>query len=518
MSGTRLTILFFFLAFPFFMAGQKLKPVRLEVPAGVDVETFHVEKLKDKKILIFYESNEVNSNEERKWYFGLFNESLKQKWLKFIPLTDKLMFVNAKLSGDRLFLFFRNSSRSKSNLSFYDIVSYNMKTEEFSKVSGTFPEKAEVAGFDVIDNTGCLALNLKGYATDLVFIDLLTGDVNPLHIEEGNDSYIIQLYADRKWKRFYIALKTSKDNRYVVDEIISFTKAGAVDKLLPVETDANLKVLSEFVFLPINNNHLKIFGIYDIYTGNVISLKELTNPDKEEAHSVGMFYLEFKDGQQKALNFYDFMQLNNISGALGSGKMEYRKNVRTVDDLKKVSGYFHFTGPEVIRVRDQYVFSVEAYKPYYQTETRMDYDFYGRPVPYSYRLFVGYEFYDVVVVGLSVDGKLVWNNDFAIRDLISYSLDRKSIVFNEENYVSIAYVNKGKIFLKTIEGPVDIGTAETPIVTKIQNDRVTTDNFNRLMKWYNNYYLVYGYQKLKNRSLDEQNIRSVFYLNKIAYY
>ena len=517
MSKKRFTILFLLLVFPFIIFGQKLKPVRLEVPAGVDVETFHVEKLKDKKILIFYESNEVNSNDERKWYFGLFNESLRQKWLKFIPLTDKLVFLDAKISGERLYMFFRNSSRSKSDLGFYDIVSYNMRTEEFTKVSGTFPEKSEIAGFEVIDNTGCLALNLKGFATDLVFIDLLTGDVNPLHVEEGNDSYIMQMHADKRWKRFYIALKTSKDNRYIVDEIISFTKAGTVDKVLQAETDANLKVLSDFVFIPINNQHLKVFGIYDIYTGNVLSLKEITNQDKEEAHSVGMFYLEFENGQQKTLHFYDFMQLNNITGALGSGKLDYRKNVRTVDDLKKVSGYFHFTDPEIIKVNDQYVFSVEAYKPYYQTETRMDYDFYGRPVPYSYRLFVGYEFYDVVVVGLSDDGQLIWNNDFSIRDLISYSLKRKSIVFNEDNYVNIAYVNNGKIFLKTIEGPVDIGTAETPIVTKVPNDRVTTDNYNNLLKWYDNYYLVYGYQKLKNRSLDEQNIRTVFYLNKIAY-
>ncbi|NOX84709.1 MAG: hypothetical protein GXO86_01895 [Chlorobi bacterium] len=517
MSKTRLTILFFLFVFPFIVFGQKLKPVRLEVPAGVDVESFHVEKLKDKKLLIFYESNEVNNDGLRKWYFGLFNASLKQKWLKFIPLTDKLMFLESKMSGDRLYLFFRNSSRSKTDLSFYDIVSYNMVTEEFSKVSGTFPQKSEIGGFEVIDNTGCLALNLKGLATDLVFIDLLTGDVNPLHVEEGNDNFIMKLYADKKWKRFYIALKTSKDNRYINDEIISFTKAGQVDKVLQVEMNENLKVLSDFVFVPEDNRHLKVFGIYDIYTGNTMSMKYITDNENEEAHSVGMFYLEFENGQQKTLKFYDFMQMNNIPGSLGSGKMEYRKNVRRADDMKKISGYFHFIDPEIIKVNDQYVFSVEAYRPYYQTETRMDYDFYGRPVPYSYRLFVGYEFYDVVVLGLSENGELIWNNDFTIRDLISYSLARNSVVFNDDNFVNIAYVNNGKIFLKTIEGPVDIGNAETSIVTKIPNDRVTADNYNRLIKWYDNYYLVYGYQKLKNRSLDEQNIRTVFYLNKVAY-
>ena len=517
MLKSRYIILFLFLVSGFMIFGQKLKPVRLEVPSGVNTESFNLEILNGEKLLIFYEGSNVNSENLRKWYFGLFNQSLKQKWLKFIPLTDKIEFLGSRLSGDRLFLFFESSSRSKDNLNHYEIVSYNMISEEFSKVSGTFPVKAKIAGFEVIDNTGCLALNLRGQATDLVFIDLLTGDVNPVHIEEGNDNQFIRLYADTKWKRFYVALKTIKDNRYLTDEIISLTKEGKADKVMQVENNEPLKVLSSFAFVPVNNRNLKVFGIYDIYTGHAPSLKTLGDNEKDEAYSVGMFFLEFENGRQKSLKFYDFMTLNNIPGTLGSGKPEYRKTAQTPDSPRKVSGYFHFLDPQVFKLNDQYIFSVEAYKPYYQTETRMDYDYYGRPVPYSYRLFVGYDYYDVVVVGLSEDGDLIWNNDFPVRNLISYSLSRNSIVFNDDNFVNMAYVNNGKIFLKTIEGPVDIGTADTPIETKINNDRVTEDNYNHILHWYDQYFLIYGYQKLKNRSLDEQNIRTVFYINKVAY-
>jgi hypothetical protein len=147
----------------------------------------------------------------------------------------------------------------------------------------------------------------------------------------------------------------------------------------------------------------------------------------------------------------------------------------------------------------------------------MEYDYYGRPVPYTYQVFGGYDFYDVIVVGLSEDGDLIWNNDFPINNLRSVDLDRKSTIFNDDNFISIAYVNKGKIHLQTIEGPVDIGQVETPIESKIQKDRITEDDFNHIEYWYDKYYLVYGYQKLKNRTLEDQSVRTAFYMNKIAY-
>ena len=62
---------------------QKTIPVRLEVPSDISVESFHIEVLGEKGALIFYESNDVTEDGQRKWFFGLFDKSLSQKWLKF---------------------------------------------------------------------------------------------------------------------------------------------------------------------------------------------------------------------------------------------------------------------------------------------------------------------------------------------------------------------------------------------------------------------------------------------------
>jgi hypothetical protein len=173
--------------------------------------------------------------------------------------------------------------------------------------------------------------------------------------------------------------------------------------------------------------------------------------------------------------------------------------------------------PKITQLKDQYVFSVEVYKPFYRSETRMDYDFYGRPVPYTYQIFDGYNFYDVILAGISKTGDLIWNNDFVIRNMKTYTLSRNSIVFPDGDFVSMAYINDGKIISQTIEGPVDIGYGETLIETKFDKDRVSGDEHNNIVHWYEDFYLIYGYQKVNNRSLGDQGIRTVFYANKVAF-
>jgi hypothetical protein len=497
---------------------QKLNVVRLEVPAALEVEMFHVETMDVFGMLVFYESNELNNENERKWYFALFNKSIKQQWLKFVPLPDKIEFVESKRSGNKLHMLFKNINSARFEKGFYEIVTYDLKAERFTNISGFIPLKAEVGGFEVIGNTACLGLNLKRDETDVLFINLSNGDISPVHLEEGNENHIENILADRHRKKFFTVLKTIKDRRYMTDEIIVFSKDGSRESKLEINNMEGLKLLRSFVFVPDKSNKLTFFGTYDIVTGRNASFNDLK--EDEDAKGAGMFYLRFADGKQQALKFYDFLSFTNIYGSMGGREMNYsRNNVSATDkpSKKNLSALFHFYNPQVFMKNGQYVFSVELYKPYYRTETRMDYDYYGRPMPYSYSVFDGYNFYDVIIAGLNSEGELIWNNDFQIKNLKTYSLSQNVAIFDDEDYISMAYVNGGKVHSQTIEGPVDIGREEAVIETNLSKDRIEEDANNFIEPWYGDYFLIYGYQKLKNRTLEDKSTRTVFYANKVAY-
>jgi hypothetical protein len=508
------TILFLLLAFG--ANAQGLLPVRLEVPSDIDIETFHVEPVENRGVLIFYESNEVNEDELRKWYFGLFNTKMKQEWLKFLPLPDRLEFIIAKRNGHRMHLLFKNTSQSRTSYGYYEIVNYNMISGEFSKVSGTLPEKVEVGGFEVVGNTACIALNLRNESTDLLFVNVNNGDINPVRLEDEVDSDIQSLYVDQGTKLFYVALKALRDKRYVADEIFIFNNKGEQEMKYTVENLQTLKFLKTYVFMPEGKDKFTVLGTYDLVTGKQPTLKD--TEDGDEAKGAGMYFLSFEEGRQTQLKFHDFVSFDNIYGSLGNRQMEYnRSRSDNKNSGRSLTAFYHMLEPRIIKTEDQYIFSVEVYKPFYRTETRMDYDYYGRPAPYTYNIFDGYNFYDVIVAGISDNGDLIWNNDFSIDDLRSFSLRRNSLVFQDGNFITMAYVNEGKVITQTIEGPVDIASFELDIETKLSKDRVIDDQSNNIVHWYDDYYLIYGYQRLNNRTLGDQSTRTVFYANKIAY-
>lgn len=513
-------ILFTLLNFVYVGYAQMLDAVRIEVPSNIDVDQFHVETMGDKGMLIFYESKEVNKEGKRKWYFGLFDTDLKQVWLKFIPLNDKIEFISSKQNNGNVYFLYKNINRERFEYGYYDIVTYNIKNKSFSRISGSIPLKLEVAGFDIIGNTACLALNLKKREIDLVFINLITGDVQPVHIDEGTPGHIEALYADKASGNFYVALKQNRDRRYISDHLHSYSPGGKKLSEITIQGTEPLKYFREFVFVTESSNELLIFGTYDIITGRTLSFKDII--EENEAKSAGMFFLKFKGGKQESLFYYDFMGFNNIGSAIGPGEIstlrvpEDSLNSRSTN--KMISASFNLTIPMVFKSsKGFYVFSVEAYRAYYRTETRMDYDFYGRPYPYTYNVFSGYEFYDAIIAGISTEGSMLWNNDFPIEDILTYSINRNSVVFEDEDYLTVAYVNNGNIVSLIFEGPADIDRSKMKIGTDFPQDRISQDENNHIVRWYGDYFLIYGYQKLKNRTLGDQSTRVVFYANKIAY-
>lgn len=498
--------------------GQNSQAVRLEVPSNIDVDSYHIESLGEMGALIFYESSELNKEGKRKWYFALFNTRLSQDWLKFVDLSDKIEFIEARLTQKKLHLLFMNTSRSRFDHGFYEIVTYDIKTQNFNLISGAVPEKASFAGFEVIGSKACLGLNLKKNITDILFIDLQNGEINPVHLMPDSQNMIMHIQADEANNQFYCVLKVNKDKRYLQDYIISLNLKGEQKELMVVDSDDNSKLLHTFILQPDRSGKLEVFGTFDIIGGRVASFKDLE--DDDDAKGAGVFYLRFEKVQLVKQTYYDFINFDNIPGSLqGRAIKSIRKpdNSNKSVDIKPFTAYYHLYEPQLLELKDQYVFSVELYTPHYRTETRMDYDFYGRPYPTSYNVFDGYEFYDVVLMGLDKEGSLLWNNDFTMRNVKTFSLQRHSLVFEDEASISIAYVNDGKIISHTINGAVDVHGDEVNIESRFYRDNTVRDENNHIMKWYGKYMLVYGYQQLNNRSLNDQNERTVFYVNKIAY-
>lgn len=515
---TIIKIFFVFLSFSCFynVNAQALQAVRLEVPADINIESYHVQQLGKRGVLIFYESNELDADRKRKWYFALFDIALKQQWLKFVTIEDKSVFTGHATTNTKLHLLFSSSSGGRNDNNGYEIVSLDFLKNDFEQISGTFPAKAEIVGFEVIGQTACLGINKRSDETDLLFVNLLNGEINPLSIATEYPSRIGEVYAGNYDRNFYVSLKIKSDNRYIDDYIYQINTKAKTLAAVKIELDDNTKVIHKLAFHQSSKNDLTVLGVYDLPKGRVNDLSKLFEED--DPRTAGLVFFKFNKELIKDVKFYDFSQFDNIHSSISRSKPSARKVVNSSEGkVKTVSSFFNINRPYVVKTDKGFMFSVEVYKPHYITETRMDYDFYGRPYPYSYSVFDGYVFYDVIISELDNNGNLLWNNDFVFRDLKSFSLQRHSFVFADGEYVNALYVNEGKIFSKLIKQSIDVNKDEIIIASGNSKDRIVEDENNHIMKWYDNFFLIYGYQKINNRSLSRKNERIVFYMNKVAY-
>ena len=516
----RFFVLMFFMFFGLLINAQEFKTVRLEIPADMDADSYHVEPMGQNGVLIFYASNEVNEMGKRNWYFGLFDKKLNQEWLKFVSLNDPIEYKGARLNGKRLHLLFRNSGKMKgSSYDFYELVTYDAANQSFSQISGTLPEKCEIAGFEVIDNTACLALNLNKFTTDLLFVSLISGDLFPEHLSPDNECMIIKLDVDRMSRHFIVAQKVVSDGRYIKDRILLYTPSRKLVHEYQIEAPDGIKLLRDFLFFPNYPEQLIVVGSYDIVAGRMASLKDVR--DTETARSAGFYFVKFENFTQTSFNYFDFLHFNQLQGVT---KQPEVVNTRTVIDStgakekqRVLTSFVHLTEAVGLKMNGEYIVSAEIFSPQYRTETRMDYDYYGRPYPYTYRVFNGYKFEDAVVAEFSADGNMLWDNELILNELVSYKRKSNTCLVADSPYLTMAYANGGKLYSQTYQDGKKITGDEIYVAGFFTRDKVIEDEDNTLIHWYDDFFLIYGDQVIRNRTMSDNEDRAVFFVNKVAF-
>ncbi len=95
--------------------------------------------------------------------------------------------------------------------------------------------------------------------------------------------------------------------------------------------------------------------------------------------------------------------------------------------------------------------------------------------------------------------------------------NRVNVIFNGEETI-LAFNHEGEITYKVFTtGEPQQNLEYVTIESKNTRDRTTAESGSNMMYWYKNYFLVYGYQRIRNTMLSNEDKRNVFYVNKIAF-
>jgi len=490
--------------------------IRLEVPSGTS-ENFHVVPMSQYGLLIFYETNQINAEGHRLWYYALFDVQMKQKWLRPVALSDKLFFVNRKQIGNRVYFVFKNSEKLKKGSGYYDILIYNITKQSFSNIKGSLPLKAEIAGFAVQGEELGLGLNLKDHKADLLIVNTKTGDIKVAHLNDLHQAAIDGIFRDSSAGTFVVVVSSLDAKSSVKHIVYSFRPDASLVQKVDITYFDPMTMLDDFVLADDSGNNLKFFGAYHLMTkGGLFS----GNNDEDNPNTEGLFYLSIENGKQKEIRHFNFMDFKNIQGTFMQSEFHRargNKRSASVEHSGTVS-LLNITRPKIFHNYNGYVVAANAYLAYYKSESHLEYDFYGNMYPTNYRVFAGYQFYDVILAGFTSDGRMIWDNDFPLENILSYKIENKALVYPDSAVITLAYVSEGQIITQDISGSRKLDSREkVNIVSRFGRDRPVGNGKGKMIHWYAHYFLVYGYQQLKNRALQDQPLRTVFYINKVTF-
>ncbi|KAF0131307.1 MAG: hypothetical protein FD155_971 [Bacteroidetes bacterium] len=500
-------------------ASQVLEPIRMELPARIDVPTYQKILLGEKGVMLFYESTEFDDKGKRKWYFNLYDTAFSELWLQHIGIADGYALHSSIKTADHVLFLFTAIDGKKNAQSGYELIRFDIGNGHFQLLSGQLPDKAKISGFASVHQFALIGVNLPKFQSDLLLYDLDRLSVTSLPHLIAGQSVIQAIEADHEKQRFMIGFKRFESNKFIEEVFQTYNELGqqqsSVSYTLPPFYLHSYKMMFD------QNGKLLVAGSFDNSETRRNTAREAAEQNELSFESKGLFFIQLSSSGVEIQRFHPFDSFTNIYKAMSTDDLMRvrQRQSRKGENKSDIDITFQFYNPRLIPMGDKYIYAAEAFKPQYRVETRMDYDFYGRMVPFTYTIFEGFNYFSVLLAGFDSEGSLLWSNDLELRDMLLPYLQRIVEVKPDGNDLVVAYVKEGMLTSKIIDSNgIEVGqTEQSRIENLFTNDRLLEENFSEINYWYDHFFLVNGYQRISNNRLRSDNSRKILYLQKVAF-
>jgi hypothetical protein len=491
------------------------KPLRLEIPAVSDNETYRIIPCASDGILLFYRSNETSGDNKVKWYFTFYDKNLQPVWTKPVPLIAGLDYAGCDPGNDTLSLFFQTPETDKNIVPVFHVLRVLLKKSAFILNNGALPVHGSMAVF-CVDKQQCFAgINVRNEQAQLMMLDLPTGRQDFVPVTGGTQTSFVALQADPSDMSLTAVVRKQLTKRFWDNYFVRMNPDGTLIGETLITTLTPERQLAESRICSISANEKLVAGSY-VLTSSVTDQQN----QKGAAKSTGFFTAPFSGLAQQSGKFNNFLDLKSADNFLSERdlialrKKSAKKNRVATENSTDLNLLVH----DIIRKDDQFILLGETYYLQYHTESFTDFDFYGRPYTNSYSVFDGFRFTNAIVAAYDAGGNLLWDNSMEIRNLLSQNLDLKvCLLFSGDNEV-LAYLSDGKIGYKIIKGGTTVEKTDyTDVDLSLPEDRLINETRSRMVHWYDNYFLCFGYQEIKNLSYTGNATKLVFYCNKVRF-
>ncbi len=481
---------------------------------------YEIQTIEKHGLIISKPLHEETKADEKKWLLRHYDTELVKKWETTVPVDEDLYLAftwyDKYASEPTMYLIFQNSRKETM-----EIVTINVLKQTVGRQTVTIPKRTVFEQIAFYDDMLHFYGTVKNKQVILGQYDLLTKKINytTLHKKESITNMAIN------HKEGFVDIATMIADKKTQSIFVHSYSRNVKIRSLEIHANDPEKRLWDARVDRLEGDHFVL--------GNFSSSKR--------SSAEGFYISKFQHAKQVYCKYYRFTDFKNFFTYLSDRKQEKieKKIEKAKKHGKEYDVRYSMELHNIIKQDDQLILIGEAYYPVYRTETRTSY-VNGKPVTTTYQRFDGYVYSHAVVAGFDTDGKLLWDQCFEMGDVKSYSVRTFLHQQITKDVIRLTYAYGTSIITKVIKGNQVLDDKErTRVLKQYDSDNVRYSS-SGIQYWYDDYFLDWGTQKIKNKELSKQRRkknnkdnedtddeldendaiqkkRRVFYLNRIKY-
>ncbi|MEN8119293.1 MAG: hypothetical protein ABFS35_03060 [Bacteroidota bacterium] len=504
MKNTLLFVLLFTITFSGISQISYKKRIELELKDG-----YYDEQIYEfgKNGFIMKSIKNIKEGNEREWKYELYNTDLKSVKSESVMLHKRQFADETFVSEEYIHTLYRGRKGS------FSIVSVKASNLEIHKADGMIPKKSRISEMAVLGDYAYFRSTIKG-SPYLFSVNWKTGQQKPIPLwiegfrPKDIDLYDFQLLEKSSEIMLYTHVKINKKKSdvYVIQLDDKGNKIG--DYNLTKGIEENIIDISAF----------NMGGGQYIFTG--------TYSTKSRFSSEGIFFSKAEGSNINHIEFHNYTNLDNFLSYLPEKKqkkLEKKKKKKEKKGKEFILNY-KIAMHDIITLDDGYLMLGEAYYPTTRIETYTTTSTVNgatTTTTHTRQVFDGYQYTHGVITKFGLNGNLEWDQTFEMWPLYKPFTVKRFISIAEQNNNSfkMVFANRSTIVSKIIghSGNVIQDNESDLIETEHTGDK-TKRSFSNLDYWYNNYFIAYGQQKIKNK--EDKNVkkkRKVYFISKVQF-
>lgn len=497
---TALLVAIFYFFLPIVKA-QVEQPLRVEIEVESEKEDNAVIPAGENGLVMYTLTNErVKERNKFKWLFSGYSPDFKETWRSAYIINESYSIRERYYSDGFLYLLFGRYNREDVVTAIVDV-----KTGMIKSIPGKLPKKFVVQSFRVYNGEAYISGSLRK-SPSLIFADLNRGSYTNLPMKFEGVANFESIDYDTLSRKVNIVYTVNRRNvKYVV--IRSFKRTEMVGDLA-IKPEGNDNLLSGKI-TTISENEKVIIGTYGV-RGN--------------SGSSGLYFARLLNDSQFIINYYNFTDFGRFFDFLSKKEKEkiQRKKEKKEAKGKELNLEYQLLVHDLIQKDGEYLMVAEAYYPTYRTE------------PYTYTtvingvpiiqtryitVFDGWLYTHAIIAGFDKEGRLMWDNSIEMGDFKTFNLEPRVSISTANDEIVLTYGTFEEIKTKVIRGQEVVDAKdELAIKTGYDDDIVRRGVLSNVTYWYDKYFIVWGFQRIKNAGDGSmRGRRTVFYFNKVAF-